>query len=67
MQRASWWVTWFVIITIGYATGAKLMVFCCWCWAAIMGWLWFCDRFPRTAWFVFGFIEGLLGSNRRRW
>ena len=32
----------------------------------IRGWLWLCRRHPLVAWFVFGFVEGLLGSGRRR-
>jgi hypothetical protein len=27
-------------------------------------WLWFAYRFPLTAWFIFGFIRGLLGRRR---
>ena len=30
------------------------------------GWFWLCRNYPRTAWFVFGFLQGLLGGGRRR-
>jgi hypothetical protein len=38
--------------------------------AALVGfvnvWLWLCHRFPRTMWFVSGFLRGLMGGRRRR-
>lgn len=30
-------------------------------------WFWLCRRHPLVAWFIFGFIQGLLGGRRRRW
>jgi hypothetical protein len=33
----------------------------------LRGWLWLCRRYPLLAWFVFGFLRGLLGGRRRRW
>jgi hypothetical protein len=30
----------------------------------VMGWSWFCRRFPAI--FMFGFMRGLLGGGRRR-
>jgi hypothetical protein len=36
------------------------------CYFILRGWLWLCRRHPLIAWFVFGFLQGLLGSGRRR-
>jgi hypothetical protein len=36
--------------------------------AVLRCWIWICFRFPMTATFIFGFMQGLLGGRRtRRW
>ena len=38
--------------------------------AGFVLWLWFAviiPRFPKTAWFILGMIDGLTGGCRRRW
>lgn len=59
---------WLAITAIAYYFAGKLILVIAAFIFFIQGWLWFCRRFPRTAWFVYGFIGGLTGRRRyRRW
>ena len=63
------WVVflWLALTAVLYAYVGKLVVIAFLFWLAIRGWIWFCGKYPRTALFVFAFLQGLLGGRRRRW
>ena len=46
-----------------YWVGRLLVIAFCF-WLLVRGWLWLCYRYPRTMWFVLGFIRGLIGRRR---
>lgn len=56
---------WLAITAVVYAYAGKLVLLILGVVLLWRGWMFLCRRHPRTAWFIFWFLRGLLGGRRR--
>jgi hypothetical protein len=50
-------VSWDLLVALWHARGLIAAVG-----FALVGWFWLCRRYPMVAWFILGFLRGLLGG-----